>query len=217
MSRIVKRGVRSDVVLLLMAVVFLVLSLAVFVFTSSLFEDLPYRSIGLAASNGTVNISVVTNTAINFTSATISWGSGQVTNSSSVAILDTAPGTVTNGSWVSIASGFVIENIGNINVTLDIQAAKNATDFLGGANPLYRYNVTEIESGSCLNASGGSGALQLTSYLDMNTTTPGTRVCGRFQYLDSFDSVSVDIHLRIPSDSLTGSLSDTMTATAAAA
>jgi hypothetical protein len=48
----------------------------------------------------------------------------------------------------------------------------------------------------------------------VNTTT--AIFCGRFQFADTADVIRIDFNLTIPSDSSTGALGDTITATALA-
>jgi hypothetical protein len=89
---------------------------------------------------------------------------------------------------------------------------EDAEEFIGGqagGGPLYQFNVTNVEAGSCI----PPGGFNLGDYHDVNDTSPGTRVCDVFRFDDSSDEIRIDILLRVPSDSLTGPLTDTMTAT----
>ena len=176
-------------------------------------------------TNGTVNITVNTLLSINFTNATINWGGGTFDAGSTRANLTTAQsGTVSavGGTW-SIAvnsngsGGFILENVGNVNATLHVATGRSAATFLGGTNPAYQFNVTNSDSGSCLNNTGGTtaggtgGLVSLGTFVDVNTTIPGTPICGRFQFTDSSDSIRIGIHLSIPYDGLNGTLTDSFT------
>ncbi len=171
-------------------------------------------------TSGLVNVTVQSNLIINFTTDAIWWGSGRVDPGANNATLDTSRNTtykVLNGNWNTFAynksNGFIIENIGNLNASLWIATAKNSTQFLGGGNPAYQFNITNNEANSCTNATG----LNLGGYYDVNTTGLGTNVCSLIEPNDARDTVRLDILLRIPSGSLTGELTDTITATASAA
>ena len=121
---------------------------------------------------------------------------------------------VSNGNWTGNTAGLVVENIGNVNVTFNLRTFKNATNFTGGtagAGPQYLFNVTEVESGSCTDQN-----ITFGFYYDVNTSDPGTKVCGSFTALDT-DSMRIDVRVVIPSDSMTGELTDTFTATVAQA
>ena len=205
---------KTDSLLLIVAMVAAFVSLAAAGFTYYSIES--YKNTwftGFATSTGTANLTVESTADINFTNGFLNWSSGRVNQGAANATLDTALGTVTNGNWTAVTNGFQIENIGNVNVTLDLLAGKDANSFLGGTAPLYRYNVTNNETGSCLNQS----AFNFGQYYDVNTTSPGTRICTNFLFNDSKDRIRVDLRIIIPSDSLTGVLGDTWTATGTAA
>jgi hypothetical protein len=174
---------------------------------------------GLVSAAGTINISIESAASINFTTDNINWGSGRVTPGLGNATLYTAlrdSTNVTGGNWTGNIAGLIIENIGNVNTTLLIMTGKNSTDMFGATstNPLYQYNVTNDKANSCVNA---TGFIPGTLY-DVNTTgTTGTLVCAKFQPESNRDVVRIDIKIRIPSDSRTGAIGDTITATAESA
>jgi len=172
---------------------------------------------GYATSTGEANLTVETVVAINFTTAHINWGSGRVAAGFQNATLDTSAGTVTNGNWTTVSQGLVLENIGNLNVTLNITGAKTAAQLLGGTNPFYGW-LFSLEGGSsvdtCLD-SGGSQVIFAGEYADVQTAP--YELCRFFGFRNSKDSLLIDFQLRVPSDSFTGALGDTITATAFAA
>lgn len=199
---------------------------AVFVFVISLFSVgvfyLSARTLfstisGYATSVGEANLTVESAVIINFTTSQINWGSGRVNSGQSSAGLNTfATNNVSNGNWtLQNAGGLRIENLGNVNVTLNLSGTKTAAQMIGGTGPGYRWNITSFESGACRNASGGTSALQTDFFYVVNTTT--TLFCNYFQFLDDRDVIRIDFNLTIPSDSLTGALGDTITAVAFAA
>jgi len=193
------------------------LAISLIVFSVNIIKIM--RITGRATDTGEINLTVESKTQINFTTDEINWGSGSVSAGASNATLNTAGGAnnVTNGNWTGNTAGLVVENIGNKNVTLDLKTGNNATALLGGTNPSYQYNVTNVEAGSCTNSTGGnnmSSGISLGNFYDVNTTDPGTRVCDVFAHTDSIDTIRIDIKLVIPSDSKTGKITDTITATA---
>jgi len=168
---------------------------------------------------GIVNITIEQNLIINFTTDIIDWGSGRVDAGANNATLDTSrttPATkMLNGNWTggytNKTKGLVLENIGNVNATIYIKTANNATTFLGGTNPLYQFNVSNNETGSCVNATG----FALSAYLDVNYTAgDGTKICEPLKYLPTSNQIRIHVLLRVPTDSKTGTLNDTITATA---
>lgn len=199
--------------------VFLVLAVVAVVI--SLFSvGLLYLSVGnlvtvlSGRATGEANVTVESAASINFTRSALNWQSGRVNNGQTSAYLDSAAGTVVNGNWTAVTSGLKIQNIGNVNVTLNLSVTKTAATFIGGSSPLYKWNVTNDEANSCLNATGGptNGMGHLGIYYNPNTTT--AIYCPLFQFIDSADQVNISINLTIPSDSITGTLNDILTATA---
>lgn len=165
-----------------------------------------------------VNLSVTSSVAINMTRDSMDWGSGRVDTGSTNAVLYTrgnSNASVSNGNWsVSNAKAFVVENTGNINVSLSLQNTKNASDFFASASGLnqeYKLNISNKEPGSC------SGDL-LNTWLDVNKTSGGTKYCDQLSSLDSNDEVFIDVWLKVPYDaSNIGALSDTLTVIASSA
>ena len=173
---------------------------------------------GLAISQnqGTTNLTVSQTVAINFTINNINFGTGYVLPGSTAATLVTGGANNTNGTWQNVTQGFVIANIGNINVSLWLSTNKTAAEFIGGTNPAYQYNVTNNAS-SCPGAAIASR--QFNKWYDVNNTNStspwfGDYICRNMSYIQGNNNVTVDIKLIVPSDSFTGSLGDFMTATA---
>ena len=166
---------------------------------------------GMATDTATANLSIPTSEQINFTTDNINWGSGLVSSGATNATLMTDGTNNTNGNWTNITTGFILENIGNVNVTLNLSANNDASSFIGGTSPLYQYNVTNVESNSCLNSSGGTGGLNLGVYTDANTTSK--EICGIFQYIDSADTIRIDLKVVVPNDAV-GTKGSIITATA---
>ena len=169
---------------------------------------------GFATSTGQANLTVESVVQVNFTTNFVSWGSGRVNPGQSLAQLTTLEtNNVTNGNWtLTVPGGFRLENIGNTNVTLDLLAGKTAAQFLGGTGPVYQWNVSNVEATSCAN-----NQTTLMTWFNVNITSPGTRFCGNFTYYNAADLIRIDINLTVPYDSISGALTDTITATATAA
>ncbi len=172
---------------------------------------------GFATDTGTANLTIESLASINFTTDNIDWGSGIVDTGETLAYLDTKSNSVTHGNWTATGTGLILENIGNINVSLDIKAGKTAATFLGGTSPGYKWRFEDsLEAGSCLNSTGGTDALPLDAFYDVNTTSPGTRVCEIFQFADGTDSLKIHLNLSVPYNAIIGARGDIITATATA-
>ncbi|MEK6909415.1 MAG: hypothetical protein AABX23_05190 [Nanoarchaeota archaeon] len=169
---------------------------------------------GYATSTGEINLTVESDATATFTTSQINWGSGRVNSGQSSAGLNTfETNNVTNGNWtLQNSGGLRIQNNGNVNLTLNLSGSKTAAQIIGGTGPGYKWNISNVEAGSCRNSSGGTGSLPLDLFYDVNTTT--TLFCSFFHYDNGQDSIRIDFNLTVPSDSLTGALGDTITATA---
>ena len=166
---------------------------------------------GKVTETGSANLTVESLASINFTTNSIEWGSGIVDSGESFAYLDTHSGTVVNGNWTANSAGLVLENIGNMNVTLVLSTGLNGTSFLGGTNPDYEWNISESEASSCT----ATANYTLGSFVDVNFS--GVTICSPLNFADAQDVIRIDINLSVPSDAFTGFLEDTITATATAA
>jgi hypothetical protein len=185
----------------------------VLTYISGLIILLSLISLGLTINGnavGTLNITVYKFVNINFTTNMVNFGNGAIDSGKPNATIDTL-GNVINGNWTPTNNGFILENIGNVDVSLDLKSGKTAVQFLGGSDPLYQYNFTDKagETGSCTN-----GAFSKGTWINVNIT--GDRLCNPLKFIDTNDTIRIDLKLVIPADSLTGNLTDIFTAVATA-
>jgi len=152
-----------------------------------------------------VNVTITSTAAINFTTDFIDFGDGLVDAGESSATINTEGGACTNGNWSVISTPLVLVNIGNQNVTLWISSDETAETLLGGTSPSFQYKIT--------NTSGETGCAGSPSGYQDFSGTP-TVICSLLEIYATKDSIDVDIQLIIPSDSLTGEKTATVTATA---
>lgn len=167
-------------------------------------------------ATGYVNLTINTYIAVNLTQSFVNFSIGSVDPLATSATLQTngaSAATITNGNWSTTAEPLIIMNIGNINASLNLTAGNNATNLLGNVTtvaPVYQWNVTNKEAGSC-----HGGNVSLTSFADANRST--RRYCKQFSSLSGSNELYVDVKLVVPYDGLTGALSDTITITASTA
>ena len=169
-------------------------------------------------TSGYVNLTLATIVSVNFTQDTINWGAGSITtgqNNASLLVTD-GGATVTRGNWSTTGmKPLAIENIGTVNVTLQISADKNATGLLSGSagNRRYQINVSSTDAGAC----NGGAVNNVSIWVDPNLTSPGDNYCTQLGFLDTQDQVNISLILAVPYDGNTGTLSSTITATASVA
>jgi hypothetical protein len=177
-----------------------------------------FTKITAFVTTGEVNLTVETLAQINFTRDSVNFLSGRVNSDRSNASLNTSgAGSVSGGNWTA-DNGLVIENIGNVNVTLNLSGTKTAAAFIGGTNPKYRWNISS-DASSCGNksgkfaATGGAlGGLEFGNIHNVNTST--VLKCFVYRFENNNDGVLIDFFLEISDDSSTGALGDVITATA---
>ena len=192
---------KSEDVLVVVAVLAVIVSFVGLGFTYS--SVMSYKNLltGFATDTGTVNITIDTNTAVNFTTDNVDFGSGAVDALKDFAVMSTESScsgdNCSTNSWDQ-PSAFVIENIGNINVTANVSFSTDADGLLAGSSPEFQYKMSETTTDSCV------GTLSAGTYRDANTTE--TSVCDNFGFYDDDDELSMDIRLLIPYDSNTGDL-----------
>ena len=168
------------------------------------------RLTGKASDTGILNVTIESIVNINFSVSNINFGGGNIDLGQSNATVDTL-GNVINGNWTPVTQGFKIENIGTTNISLNLKTNKNASQFLGGTNPGYQYNITNAEAGSC-----SPGDVTLSQWHDVNNSGVGDKICSIFQFGQERNSIDVDLKLIIPFNAETGAHSDIFTATGTA-
>ena len=160
---------------------------------------------GHATDTGEANVTIGSEASIQFITDSINWGAGAVNETPTFATIDTE-GNVTDGNWTAVTQGLTLQNDGNSNVFLTLNTSNVAADFIGGTSPEYNIKLTNNESFSC----AGTNSLE--------TYTPATgeaqNACDNWSYLDTKDTLDVDIELVIPEDATPGTKSSTITATA---
>jgi hypothetical protein len=165
-------------------------------------------------STGVVNVTINQLASINFTTDFINFGNGSVNGGSSTAILESNDTGAIGGTWNWTApQHFILENVGNVNVILNLKTDQDAITFLGGTSPAYQYAVRDSEVASCT-----TGTINFDQWYDVNASISGsgTQICNSFTFTDSHDLITIDVKLVIPSDSSAGNLTDIFTATATA-
>ncbi|MBT6690182.1 hypothetical protein HN903_00015 [archaeon] len=150
---------------------------------------------GLATGNDTaiVNVTILTAAEINFTTDILDFGSGAVTPGQT-AILD-SEGTNTSWSGNATYGNLTLENIGSVNLTLQLKTDLSPADFLGGAAPTFQAKVVNNTG----NVGACTGTNVFTNYANINTTMQSA--CGTFfGYEAAIDEIAIDFSMNISDD-----------------
>jgi len=199
--------IKSQDWVLLVAVVLLVVAFTNFMFVLKDVSDYS-KWTGYATDTGKANLTVSSEANIIFFVNNTDWGAGGVNGSIETYADLFTNGTVSAaGSWSVNNQPLVLENVGNSNVYVDLKANNTAQQFINGTNPEYEIEVSDNESTSC---SGGVG--NFSAYQTIGPVY--NRTCDNFGYSDDSDSLNVDIHVRVPQDSPTGTKASIITASA---
>jgi hypothetical protein len=169
------------------------------------------------SANGTATVYVNTSTSIRFAVSSVNWGTGTVNTTGGYVNCTMMTGGTANSAgcagFTQVTQGFVLENDGNTMDTVQLSSNASAAQFIGGdssgGGPLFRYTVTNNETGSCTSPAP-------PSFTDVNITAPGTPVCpsSGLNYSDTRDSMNINIYVNIPYTAPQGQKTAILTATA---
>ena len=166
---------------------------------------------GLATTNqtGTAQLTVTSATELTNQVSSINWGSGFVNASHTNCTMD-SEGTLGLGcvTFSSQSSGFLLENTGNTNLSVNYTSDSTAATFIGGTTPLFRLkaspNSVESQSGESSatdTVTSCNNTWTPSSYTDV--TTAGAFLCGTSTSYPlsseaAQDAVVIDITVLIP-------------------
>ena len=164
-------------------------------------------------TRGEVNVTVGGVAVLNFTTWQVNLGSGAVDEAGGFvnATVSTKSGVSLGGSgWSTGMGGLVIENTGNVNLSLGLKGDHNAANLIGGTNPQYQWllsgDPSDAEDNSCKTYHTGS---VVDTWYDVNSTQG---FCDKFQPNDAADSIMIHFKFVIALDASTGARGDNITA-----
>lgn len=144
---------------------------------------------------GVVNVTITTSAALNFTTALLDFGAGTVTPGTRALVWTN--GTAIDWTGSTPTGQLVLENIGNVNLSVTLQTNKTAADFLGGTTPAFKAEVSD----SAGNTGACTGTQIFSTYGDINTTPQ--IACGVLGYNPGLDTVDINFFINI-SDNVIG-------------
>ncbi len=104
----------------------------------------------------------------------------------SVTLMSNESSNTTSGEL-----GFLVENQGNVNVSITVASDKDAAAFIGGSTPLFQMFGAANESGACAGLNTGM----------QNLGASAITVCPSLAFPDAYDTIWAYILSRINSDS----------------
>ena len=167
-------------------------------------------------NDGTAAVNISHHVAINVTQRAIDFGTGRVLHSQPGCRLESrdlfdAPLAPVPGCWINESeylvtgsTGFVVNNVGNVNTSVNVYSDGNAAAFIGGSAPIYEFSLRgydAVNSYTSLDAcpserpttAGEGDAIWKT----MSTTE--TSLCDGFIH---DENVEVDVAIYVPKDAV---------------
>ncbi len=166
---------------------------------------------GAATSDtGTATLNISTTQSITFTTNSVDWGTGGINTTAGYTTCDLYTDGTSNSAgcygFNTVTQGLVIENNGNQVITnLALRSNVSATQFIG-TGAVFEWKLSNNEANSC-----PGGNLSDTTWTAVSTTDK--TICTYFDYVDSQDTLKVDLHVQIPYTASSGIRQAKLTAT----
>ncbi len=165
------------------------------------------------AATGIAKVNISSTASIIFSVDTVDWGTGYVNtttggNNCTLYTDGTSNGDDCEG-FSTVTQGLILENNGNQVVNVSIASDKDAAAFIGGSNPSpeFKWKFSENEQGSCTS----QGSTGWTDWADVSTTA--ITLCNSFDYVDTNDTIKIDLYVLIPYTATPGERQATLTVT----
>lgn len=189
---------KTTKLILNLSIIVLLATLLVFIVTLNKYGILT----GQAVDTGTANLTISTAASISFTDAVCNFGSGAVDEAPTYAVIYTGNDSVIDGTWSAGAcDGLTMRNDGNVNLTVTLQSSQDASGFIGGTSPSFKWIAAD--GGDCVGTAGLTGLTEVSG-------TPN--VCDN---LTQAGTIDLDFALTIPEDAV-GTKGTVITATGTA-
>lgn len=163
---------------------------------------------------GTAQFNITSVIAIDIPGALVEFGAGSVVAEYEICYMDTGLGgaaddtgvvDATNCTWTTgaISNGFVIQNVGNVEIDVKVNSSESAATFIGGgsgniADPVFQYATdTTAEGGDSVSCAGGT----IASYTTVSTGAADL-MCGNLTFGQTTNEVELDIRVGVPKDAV---------------
>jgi len=191
----------SNKTLAFLLVVAIVISLGGTIISLNRLNQLGFMGLTLYNTSGTTNFSLQSSVSIIFRTTLVNFGTGYVNANGTGCDITTnaTTGWNTTGNCLgglTNTSPFIIENNGNVNVSLGLNSSANASTFVTGSvpTPLFQWAVSNNETNSCY------GTLSDQTWTNVNWSGGPKTVCTNLSFADANDTIRLDIKVLIPED-----------------
>ena len=196
----------SNKALFALILVSLAISVAGTILSIQKLSSMPSSSPITAAAispNASIILTIQSAASLTFTAATINFGTGSVNASGgfSNCTLSTVGTRYGCNGFNDVTAPLTLENDGNTNLTVNLFSNVTAAQFIGGSAPVFNYNISVNETGSCLNSTNGVEIEAFpATFTTVNTTDPGNIICPKLQFQNTNDTLNIGINISIPLD-----------------
>ena len=199
------KNIKLDNALMIVAIIAVGFAFVNLMTTIDKFRDIQSLT-GYATDTGVANLTILSTASINFTTFQIQWGEGYINTTATIANLST-DGLNSGQGWNNVTDALILENIGNVNVSINLSSDKAAATFIGGNSPTFEWKVSSNETNACKDPTN------ITAYTTV--TTAEQLACTNFGWADTTDKLEIDIAVGIGSGAA-GEKTATITAEATA-
>ena len=244
----------SETILVILVIIALVLTaINAFVALRQIADIARVTGYQVQDPSGRVNLSIPTAANIRFNVSIIDWKNGTVNtlggfDSANLSTSNTPNASkVVGGTWdpnvaTNTVTGLLLLNIGNVNLSVQLNSNINARNYLCGGSPCgagaipepkFEWNVTEYEPGACGGGTGNINGNINVSYRGIfgNVSTTNPFICGNgtatTHFLkpgldnvndgatnpDNANTLRIDFFIEVPRDAPTGGKTAIITAT----
>ena len=178
------KNIKLDNALMIVAIIAVGFAFVNLMTTIDKFRDIQSLT-GYATDTGIANLTILSTASINFTTFQIQWGEGYINTTATIANLST-DGLNSGQGWNNVTDALILENIGNVNVSINLSADKNAATFVGGTTPAFQWNVTNNDTSKTCDP-----GINISSYPAVDTTMQVA--CTNMGWESTMDSLEIDL------------------------
>lgn len=208
-----KNNLKNNIIIVLLVILALILFFVNISDMSSYYNLITGRATDTAFGSANITISAITqlNVSAGATNNTnISFGSGYVLDGYTFCAMSSQrtafKSSGCSSSFASPGVNFTIQNVGNLNISINISSDSSAGTFIGGTDPVFDYIADQGSESGC------KGVISnVTMWFAVNTST--TPICSLLSHVASEDTMQVAINISIPENSKTGALGARITFT----
>jgi hypothetical protein len=188
-------------ILYFLVLVVIIISIINITVTFMKFSEFKESMTGYAANLGYVNISIFSSVIINVSQDKTFWGNGVVnasfSNNATLMTNKNESGIVIGGNWSNNVQALVLQNLGSVNVSLNITSDYDNTDYLIGCSQQrkqFMYSFSNKDSYAC------NYSLQTQEFVWYNVSKEQRIICDKLRFGSDYREIFIDSLIMIADD-----------------